>query len=294
MERWHRHLRAATLIGWLALGSLVLVACSIPPPPARQPFRATDYFQGKALELAQAVDRKDAAAIRHLIKDEGVNPDTIFDQANMPMVAWPIINQNFDGLRLLLDNGANPNARKMMPLRERGKAGEDNALVFAAGLPDQRYLKLLLDRGGDPNTMSSNDEQLTYVATLHHVWPNVQLLIERGADINQPLYSTDGYNTVLNWYTEFGDFKQAYWLLLHGADPTRKIKADPGTRNYGRMPMVEDIYYKPVQPREIDWKRKCQHWLRDNGIGRPPIRPAMQADLERLGLPSEEKDIPLL
>ncbi|MGS0998743.1 ankyrin repeat domain-containing protein [Rhodanobacter sp. UC4451_H18] len=286
--------RFARLLLLVVFGGLVLGACSIPPPPARQPFRATDHFQGKALELAQAVDRKDGAAIRHLIKDEGVNPDTIFDQANMPMVAWPIINQNFDGLRLLLDNGANPNARKMMPLRERGKAGEDNALVFAAGLPDQRYLKLLLDRGGDPNTTSSNDEQLTYVATLHHVWPNVQLLIERGADINQPLYSTDGYNTVLNWYTEFGDFKQAYWLLLHGADPTRKIKADPGTRNYGRMPMVEDIYYKPVQPREIDWKRKCQHWLRDNGIGRPPIRPAMQADLERLGLPSEEKDIPLL
>src|SRR6185312_486515 len=174
------------------------------PPPARQPFRATDHFQGKALELAQAVDRKDAAAIRHLIKDEGVNPDTIFDQANMPMVAWPIINQNFDGLRLLLDNGANPNARKVEPLRKYGKQ-RNNAMVFAAGLPDQRYLKLLLDRGGDPNTMSSNNEQL---------------------------YTTDGYNTVLNWYTQYADFEQAYWLLQHGADPTRKIKADPGTFNY--------------------------------------------------------------
>src|SRR5690606_6146951 len=131
MERRHRHLRVAAVAWLLILGGLA--ACSIPPPPARQPFRATDHFQGKALELAQAVDRKDATVIRHLIRDEGVNPDTIFDQANMPMVAWPIINQNFDGLRLLLDNGANPNARKMMPLRERGKAGEDNAMVFAAG-----------------------------------------------------------------------------------------------------------------------------------------------------------------
>ncbi|MGB5850844.1 MAG: ankyrin repeat domain-containing protein, partial [Rhodanobacter sp.] len=132
--------RFARLLLLVVFGGLVLGACSTSPPPARQPFRATDHFQGKALELAQAVDRKDATVIRHLIRDEGVNPDTIFDQANMPMVAWPIINQNFDGLRLLLDNGANPNARKMMPLRERGKAGEDNALVFAAGLPDQRYL----------------------------------------------------------------------------------------------------------------------------------------------------------
>ncbi|MGS1014548.1 ankyrin repeat domain-containing protein [Rhodanobacter sp. UC4450_H17] len=292
MERRHRHLRAAAVAWLLILGGLV--ACSIPPPPARQPFRATDHFQGQALELAQAVDRKDAAAIRHLIKDEGVNPDTIFDQANMPMVAWPIINQNFDGLRLLLDNGANPNARKMMPLRERGKAGEDNALVFAAGLPDQRYLKLLLDRGGDPNTMSSNDEQLTYVATLHHVWPNVQLLIERGANINQPLYTTDGYNTVLNWYTKYADFEQAYWLLQHGADPTRKIKADPGTPNYGRMPMVEDIYYAPVRPDGVAWQRKCQHWLRDHGIQRTPEMGVWGDYRKKLGVASDPKDIPLL
>ncbi|MBN8893261.1 MAG: hypothetical protein J0I71_00285, partial [Rhodanobacter sp.] len=73
--------RFARLLLLVLFGGLGLVACSIPPPPARQPFRATDHFQGKALELAQAVDRKDAAAIRHLIKDEGVNPDTIFDQA---------------------------------------------------------------------------------------------------------------------------------------------------------------------------------------------------------------------
>ncbi|MGB6030166.1 MAG: ankyrin repeat domain-containing protein, partial [Rhodanobacter sp.] len=205
----------------------------------------------------------------------------------------PIINQNFDGLRLLLDNGANPNARKVEPLRKYGKQ-RNNAMVFAAGLPDQRYLKLLLDRGGDPNTMSSNNEQLTYVATLHHVWPNVQLLIERGADINQPLYTTDGYNTVLNWYTQYADFEQAYWLLQHGADPTRKIKADPGTFNYGRMPMVEDIYYAPVRPDGIEWQRRCQHWLRDHGIQRTPEMGVWGDYRKKLGVASDPKDIPLL
>ncbi|MGB6145250.1 MAG: ankyrin repeat domain-containing protein, partial [Rhodanobacter sp.] len=156
------------------------------------------------------------------------------------------------------------------------------------------YLKLLLDRGGDPNTMSSNDEQLTYVATLHHVWPNVQLLIERGANINQPLYTTDGYNTVLNWYTKYADFEQAYWLLQHGADPTRKIKADPGTFNYGRMPMVEDIYYAPVRPDGIEWQRRCQHWLRDHGIQRTPEMGVWGDYRKKLGVASDPKDIPLL
>jgi len=62
---------------------------------------------------------------------------------------------------------------------------------------------------GGPIPMSSNYEQLPCVATLHHVWPNVQLLIERGANINQPLYTSDGYNTVLNWYTKYADFANA-------------------------------------------------------------------------------------
>jgi len=276
------------------LGGIGLGACAVPPPPAEQPFDAVDHFRGKALALAQAVDRKDAATVHHLIKDEGVNPDTIFDQANMPMVAWPVINGNLEGLRLLLDNGANPNARKSAPPGKRGKAGEDNALVFAAGLPDQRFLKLLLDRGGDPDTMNSNDEQLTYTATLHHLWPNVQLLIERGADIEQPLYTRDGYDTVLNWYTQYGDFEQAYWLLEHGADPTRKMKADPGTYNYGRMPMVEDIYYAPVRQDGIAWQRRCQHWLRDHGIPRTDEMGAWKAYRKKLGVPSEPRDIPLL
>jgi ankyrin repeat protein len=282
------------LLPWLMLlTSLMLAACAPPPAAHEQPFRATDHFQGKALALAQAVDRKDAATIHQLIKDEGVNPDTIFDQADMPMVAWPVINGNMEGLKLLLDNGANPNARKIEPLREYGKQ-RDNALVFAAGLADQRFLTLLLDRGGDPNTHNSNDEQLTYTATLHHHWPNVQLLIGRGADINQPLYTTDGYESVLSWYTRYGDFEEAYWLLQHGADPTRKMKADPGEPNYGRMPMIEDIYYAAVRPDGVAWQRKCQHWLHDHGIQRTDEMGVWKAYRNKLGVPSELKDIPLL
>ena len=70
MERWYRTFRTQVLIGLVLLGSLSLSACSIPPPPTEQAFRATDHFQGKALELAQTMGAKDAVAIRHLIKDE--------------------------------------------------------------------------------------------------------------------------------------------------------------------------------------------------------------------------------
>ena len=75
----YRHIQQLAL---LVLCACLATACSIPPPPAEKNFAAKDHFQGKALELAQAVDRKDASAIHHLIKDDGVNLDTVFDQAN--------------------------------------------------------------------------------------------------------------------------------------------------------------------------------------------------------------------
>ena len=286
-----------------AFGSLVvalllsssLIACHAQPArePARAGFPASNYFQGKALELAEAVDRNDAADVHRLIKQEGVNPDLIFDEGAMPMVAWPVFNKNLPGLKLLLDNGANPNARRVDSQRSSGQQ-RNNALVFAAGNADSRYLSMLLDHGGDPNTHNSNGEALTHVAYLQDQWPNVQMLIERGANINEGLYEPESYNTVVNWYSRFGNFEQVYWLLQHGADPTRSIETQKGSANKTRMPVVDDIYWLPVKPQIIQWQRKCQHWLRDHGIERSPMPAQIKDSRIQLGLPSEEKDVPLL
>lgn len=275
--------------------SACLTACHAQPAsePAAAGFRASNYFQGKALELAEAIDRNDATDIQRLIKQEGVNPDVIFDETAMPMVAWPVFNKNLPGLKLLLDNGANPNARRIDSQRPHGQQ-RNNALVFAAGEADSRYLAMLLDYGGDPNTHNSNGEPLTYVATLRDQWPNVKLLIERGANINEGLYDPASYNTVVNWYSSFGDFEQVYWLLQHGADPTRTTETQKGSANRTRMPVVDDIYWLPVKPQIIEWQRKCQHWLREHNIERQPMPTYMKEDRIKLGLPSEEKDIPLL
>lgn len=275
--------------------STCLTACHAQPAsePAAAGFRASNYFQGKALELAEAIDRNDATDIQRLIKQEGVNPDVIFDETAMPMVAWPVFNKNLPGLKLLLDNGANPNARRVDSQRPHGQQ-RNNALVFAAGEADSRYLAMLLDYDGDPNTHNSNGEPLTYVATLRDQWPNVKLLIERGANINEGLYDPASYNTVVNWYSSFGDFEQVYWLLQHGADPTRTTETQKGSANKTRMPVVDDIYWLPVKPQIIEWQRKCQHWLREHGIERSPMPTQIKDDRIQLGLPSEEKDIPLL
>lgn len=275
--------------------STCLTACHAQPAsePATAGFPASKYFQGKALELAEAIDRNDAAEVQRLIKQEGVNPDVIFDESAMPMVAWPVFNKNLPGLKLLLENGADPNARRVDSQRASGQQ-RNNALVFAAGDADSRYLAMLLDHGGNPNTHNSNGEMLTHVAFLRDQWKNIQLLIERNANVNEGLYNDKGNDAVIDWYSRLGDFDKVYWLLQHGADPTKEIETPKGEKRKHRMPVVDEIYWLPVKPQMIEWQRKCQHWLREHNIERQPMPMYMKEDRVKLGLPSEEKDIPPL
>ncbi len=273
-----------------AIGSPLLAGCQAPESAGRLGFNARHYYQGKALELARAVDRKDAAAIQRLIKEEGVDPDTLFDGKGMPLVAWPLVTHNLEGLRLLLEAGADPNARHRPVVRD-DLPGANNAMVFAAGMEDRRYLELLLDHGGDPNTRTMGDSPLTYAARLSDRWPNVQLLIERGADVNHRMYGNKN-NKPIDWYAGLGNFEQVYWLLQHGADPTTAIEA-PGFPQDGTLPTLQDIFYKPVQDWARPWQEKCQVWVLERGIKRPPMLEYIRKNREQLGLPTREEDIPL-
>ena len=117
---------------------------------------------------------------------------------------------------------------------------------------------------------------------------------ERGADINEGLHDPDSYNTVVGWYSSFGNFDKVFWLLQRNPDVTRTTPTQTGSVDPTRMPIVDEIYWLPVKPEMAEWQRKCQHWLRDRGIKRPPMPPYMKRDRIKLGLPGEKKDIPLL
>ncbi len=280
------------LLGVLTLAS---AACSAPAAPEayRATLRAPYTFEGNALALAEAVDRQDADAVGRLMRDEGVNPDVLFGEEAIPVVAWPVINKNLIGLQLLLDNGADPNARMLDTSRERGQH-RNNAMVYAAELSDTRYMALLLDHGGDPNTLNSNGNPITHVAWVNNEWPTIQHLVERGADINMDLHGSDGYNTPVNWYSSFGTFENVYWLLERGADPTRAIRSPPGSVHPMRMPVVDDIYWLPIKPTGLEWQKKCQQWLVAKGIPRQSMPEYLKNNRRRLGFPYEEEDIPLL
>lgn len=277
-----------TSVAWITL--LLVTGCS-----GTSAHGADGYFEGAALRLAIAAESGDADAIRHLVKDEGVNPDKAFSTRDgIPLIAWPLRARNIEGLKVLLDVGADPNARESKQMN-----GElirfDNAMVYAAKMDDPRFLELLLKHGGDPNTRNVNNETLLFQAFISgNQWKNVQTLVKNGADVNGSNRRSLGDDTVLSWYTGRGGFDYAYWLLEHGADPTipEQVSESPGKS--ARQLMVEDIYWEITTPDNLPWQKKCQQWLIERNIPRPPMPEHIRRKREAFKFPSKEEDIPLL
>jgi len=295
-------------LGLLSLWLLVASGCDLSmSPSAGTPTQQSKYSldrvykDPKAQALALAAEQGNAAEVQRLMKQEHVNPDVIFsdDDSGMPLVAWPVFTLNPTGLKALLDNGADPNVRKPGQHRRQYKDGSqgnphfdyDNAMVWAAKQDDPIYLKLLLDHGGDPNTRNGNDESLLFQSYIwHNQWKNVQLLVERGADVNS---LTQG-ESIVNDYASLGGFEQAYWLLQHGADPKAETWVQSSPSDPIPFLTVNAIFWHPGNPKDPKWQRQCQQWLLQHGFKRPPLPRSYRDMRKSFGFPYEEKDIPLL
>ena len=288
MHGQHRYFYFAVATLWLALAG-----CSEPTPAQLSHYGVETFFTDpKAQQLAVAAEYGDAQAVHRLMKDEGVNPDAIFSKEGMPLLAWPIFTHSPEGLKAMLENGADPNVKQAYRTAYGDMSYHGNAMVWAAKQEDSIYLQLLLDHGGDPNTRNANDETLLFQAFIwHNQWQNVQLLVERGADIDA---MTRGHS-ILGQYAGRGGFKQTYWLLEHGADVT--AGDSPYQKPFlapARHLIVEDIFWHPGNPNDPSWQRKCQQWLLAHGFQRPPMPDSYREMRKNLGFPYEEKDIPLL
>jgi ankyrin repeat protein len=282
----------------------LLASCDMPAPASllQSNYGAKQLFKDPhAQALAIAAEHGNAEAVRRLMKQEHVNPDVIFsdDDSGMPLLAWPIFTHSPEGLRAMLENGADPNARR--PERniqkyEDGSVSDDyrydNAIVWAAKQDDSIYLTLLLDHGGDPNTRNVDGDNLLFQAFIwHNQWQNVQLLVERGADVN--VYAGMG-GSILDAYAGRGGFEQAYWLLQHGADPKVNFLTKPDPLHPNDYLIIADIFWHPGNPNDPTWQRKCQQWALQHGFVRSPMPDYYQRMRKNLGFPYEEKDIPLL
>jgi uncharacterized protein len=277
----------ARMLLLLLLSSLGGCLLSPPSPAAKSAHTRSleKWYPDKGAQaLAVAAELGDVVEVQRLMKQEGVNPDRHFSPEGMPLLAWPIFTGNSSGLKAMLDNGANPNAAKLHSAqnspRFRGRH-ENNAMVWASMQTNPIYLQYLLDHGGNPNTRNSNNETLLFQAFIwQNQWQNVQLLVERGADVNA---ESQAYPIISN-YAMNGDFKRVYWLLEHGANPDNK-GSNKSTLNA--------IFWKAMEGEGLAWQIKCQQWVLAHGFKRPFMPEHYRRDRAAFGFETDESKVPL-
>jgi hypothetical protein len=292
-------LRANLFIWWCWLLLPLLAGCwllePVPPDTCKNHntwMRNPDgYFTDPgARKLAQAAACGEVAEVTRLMKVEHVDPDRFFSMEGngIPLVAWPILTRSPEGLKALLENGADPNVALPYQTLNRGVRNNPNAMVIASEQEDQTFLKLLLDYRGDPNTRNANNESLLFNAYIHgNLFENVKLLVERGADVNA---NASASRSILEAYSGLRPFDQVYWLLEHGADPSLDYDIGKPIRRPDSQ-TIQDIYWRTTMPSWLKDQRRCQQWLEDHGYRRPAPSKRQVETWRSCGFPPEATSI---
>lgn len=166
---------------------------------------AEDVFHDpKAVQLIHAAESSEDSRIKQLLA-EGANINAKGENGMTPSL-WMLSIKDYDGLRLLLENGADPNA--MMD------DSELSLVHIAAATRPTEVLALILKHGGNPNlTFKMNDDTPLMAAIWQFRFDNADYLIKHGADINQ--HTTNGLNAPGTAIT-IGQYDYALKLLKLG------------------------------------------------------------------------------
>jgi len=208
------------------------------------------FFEGNALQMAQAIGRNDIAQMNELAHKLDLNQ---FHEDNMTFLIWAMSQKKETAFRELLKLGANPNL----------KDSENVQIVaLAAGVSDDNtFLRILLENGGDPNSMQRTEPAIL-IAYMSDFWKNTLLLLSHKADINK----ADGEgNTVLSSAGTLNHFEEAAYLLQHGADP----KPQGPASNFAYSVQESVVPSAGFQK----WQADCKRLLLERGVQFPVPRP---------------------
>ena len=177
--------------GWprracLTLAVNLLAACTY-PLNALYPFNAVsraltvprtypaeDFFTGRKLTLAKAIEADDMSALRQLAKGEDLAAP---GDKDMTLLWFAMQQKNFDAIKTLIQLGVDPDTQIVQ--------GIGSALAYAFLQKDLRFLKAMLDGGLSPNHQSPKHKQMLQRAILGGTLEHLKMLVERGADIDQ-------------------------------------------------------------------------------------------------------------
>ncbi|WP_375444357.1 ankyrin repeat domain-containing protein [uncultured Fibrella sp.] len=179
---------------------LLVGACASVNQTTMDPKR---YFDGTALTLAKAIQQNQLDEVKQFARQVELNK--LYREDMTPLMWAMAVNQQ-EAFRLLLQAGADPNLKD--------KDGTQPVGIAAGANDNNLYLTILLQSGGNPNSMHHTEPAL-HVAFDSEYYQNVDLLLAAGANIN----SRDRHgNTILIKAGYQEKFEKAIDLINKGAD----------------------------------------------------------------------------
>ena len=207
-----RSMRACLIV---AIVVAAITGCSraklLPVTPNADP---RDYFpEAVQQRLAIAVERGDAEGIAAAVK-AGADVDKPGGEGIRPIM-WALVKGNVEGFRHLLEHDADLLARFLNPTCvSHGFTVAEQA----ARNPNKAFLRVMLERGFDPDTVvqPKRGETLLFLMVTDRDHEGAAMLLEAGADANW----RSRYDEVpLIQSVCRNDFKTANVLYERGADP---------------------------------------------------------------------------
>ena len=182
-----------------------------------------------AWTLARAVEAGDVKKIKEEVLQKKVSIDYQESRFGQTLLMLAITNSKYESVKTLLELGANPN------LHDTFKG--ETPIIVAADNDDPKYLKLLLDYKGDPNSIenvfsgpkkrinSMRESALTTAISPSIMGKKnlekVKILVEAGADIH---YTKKGIiQTAFGQALMSEQMDVALYLIEKGADYTKPI-----------------------------------------------------------------------
>jgi hypothetical protein len=240
-----------------------LLLTSVTAYAMKKEFPASDFFSGKQLELARAIERGDIHKVQQLAPLTNLNTPGRKKMTLLFFSVQEALQRNptrLEIITVLVKAGADP-------LQEVPNFGDVLGVMLNSSHPE--FLRALLDGGVDPNTMIEGRIPIIFFVTMESTLDSLKLLIARGADVNRrdSLRKTPLYEALM-----YDALDSVDYLLDHGANPNIY------TINGISFPfmILRDIEKNSSAPNSITYKKLTE--IRDRmikmGVKWPPESPA--------------------
>jgi ankyrin repeat protein len=161
----------------------------------------------KAAPIMQALHDGDKQAFKKLASADKKIGNLKGAGGTTPLMQ-AVLYGDADSVRLLLEQGADPNIRN-----------EAGAMALMWAVNDLEKTRLLVEHGAEVNARSDDGRTPLLIATgLFGNTEVVKLLLERGADLSAKSPAPNGYQTVLSETARTGDATLMRMLIERGAD----------------------------------------------------------------------------